>query len=288
MFARRLAVAAPLAVAAAAAVLAQPGRPAQEPPPIPPRDPTAITSTPSAQNQPRSARNASYTITARLDPASRTLIGDELLTWRNTASIPATSLRFHLYYNAWRNTRSSWMREADPLRRRQNRRSSGIRLGLDRHHEPQARRNGRRAGRRHVEPQVPRSRRRQPRRSNGRGAPAAHGDRARADHQRPDRVVIQRFRARSRGRASSATITSSPSGSRRSASSKTPGGTAHQFHAATEFFADFGVYDVRLTVPAGWIVGATGVERGRRDNGDGRPRIATPGGRPRFRLDDEP
>ncbi|HET9371244.1 MAG TPA: M1 family metallopeptidase, partial [Vicinamibacterales bacterium] len=36
------------------------------------------------------------------------------------------------------------------------------------------------------------------------------------------------------------------------------GWNCHQFHAATEFFADFGVYDVSLTVPAGWIVGATG------------------------------
>ena len=47
------------------------------------------------------------------------------------------------------------------------------------------------------------------------------------------------------------------------------GWNCHQFHAATEFFADFGVYDVRLTVPNGWIVGATGRERSRRDEGDG-------------------
>ncbi len=46
------------------------------------------------------------------------------------------------------------------------------------------------------------------------------------------------------------------------------GWNCHQFHAATEFFSDFGIYDVRLTVPNGWIVGATGAERGRRDEGD--------------------
>ncbi len=46
------------------------------------------------------------------------------------------------------------------------------------------------------------------------------------------------------------------------------GWNCHQFHAATEFFSDFGIYDVRLTVPNGWIVGATGIERGRRDEGD--------------------
>ena len=34
------------------------------------------------------------------------------------------------------------------------------------------------------------------------------------------------------------------------------GWNCHQFHAGTEFFSDFGVYDVRLTVPNGWIIGA--------------------------------
>ncbi len=34
----------------------------------------------------------------------------------------------------------------------------------------------------------------------------------------------------------------------------------HQYHAMTEFFADFGVYDVKLTVPQFEVVGATGVK----------------------------
>jgi len=33
----------------------------------------------------------------------------------------------------------------------------------------------------------------------------------------------------------------------------------HQFHVSTEFFADFGVYDVKLTVPQNQIIGASGV-----------------------------
>jgi hypothetical protein len=33
----------------------------------------------------------------------------------------------------------------------------------------------------------------------------------------------------------------------------------HQFHRNSEFFADFGVYNVRITVPEEWIVGATGI-----------------------------
>ena len=34
----------------------------------------------------------------------------------------------------------------------------------------------------------------------------------------------------------------------------------HQYHAMTEFFADFGVYDVKLTVPQYEVVGASGVK----------------------------
>ncbi|MCX6132289.1 MAG: M1 family metallopeptidase [Ignavibacteriales bacterium] len=32
----------------------------------------------------------------------------------------------------------------------------------------------------------------------------------------------------------------------------------HQFHATTEFFADYGVYDVKITLPQGYVIGATG------------------------------
>jgi hypothetical protein len=34
----------------------------------------------------------------------------------------------------------------------------------------------------------------------------------------------------------------------------------HQYHATSEFFADFGVYDVKLTVPQYEVIGASGVE----------------------------
>ena len=38
------------------------------------------------------------------------------------------------------------------------------------------------------------------------------------------------------------------------------GWNCHQFHASSEFFADFGTYRVAMTVPEDWVVGATGVE----------------------------
>ncbi|HVI11128.1 MAG TPA: M1 family metallopeptidase [Candidatus Binatia bacterium] len=43
----------------------------------------------------------------------------------------------------------------------------------------------------------------------------------------------------------------------------------HQYHNTTEFFADFGVYDVKLTLPQNEIVGASGVRTGETRNSDG-------------------
>ncbi|HUN61078.1 MAG TPA: M1 family metallopeptidase [Candidatus Sulfotelmatobacter sp.] len=43
----------------------------------------------------------------------------------------------------------------------------------------------------------------------------------------------------------------------------------HQYHATTEFFADFGVFDVKLTVPQNEVVGASGVELSNVNNPDG-------------------
>ncbi|MFZ1928049.1 MAG: M1 family metallopeptidase [Candidatus Sulfotelmatobacter sp.] len=42
----------------------------------------------------------------------------------------------------------------------------------------------------------------------------------------------------------------------------------HQYHAMSEFFADFGVYDVKLTVPQYEVVGASGVKVGEVNNSD--------------------
>ena len=41
------------------------------------------------------------------------------------------------------------------------------------------------------------------------------------------------------------------------------GWNAHQFHALSEFFADFGTYRVTMTIPEDWVLGATGIEVGR-------------------------
>jgi hypothetical protein len=55
---------------------------------------------------------ASYQITCRLDPEKKTVEGTQVLTWKNTTSKPAATLRFHLYLNAFRNTLSSFWKES--------------------------------------------------------------------------------------------------------------------------------------------------------------------------------
>jgi hypothetical protein len=238
--------------------------PAQQP------APRAVTESARAPEVPagaRSPRNASYAISVRLDPASRTLTGEELLTWRNTSRSPATTLQFHLYYNAWRNSRSTWMREAasrDPALARRPERDWGwmdltsLRV-------------------------IPRG-----------GTPLDLLARARFiapdDGNADDRTVLEvpLGRAVAPGETVNVQIAWSSRVPRAFARTgvigdfyflaqwfpkigvlEDTGWNTHQFHSATEFFADFGSYDVRLTVPRGWIVGSTGVERDRRDEADG-------------------
>jgi hypothetical protein len=50
---------------------------------------------------------------------------------------------------------------------------------------------------------------------------------------------------------------------------KQGGWNCHQYHANTEFYADYGVYDVELTAPSNYVVGATGFRLGEQRNADG-------------------
>jgi hypothetical protein len=222
---------------------------------------------PAAPASARSPRNASYAISVRLDPGSRTLTGDELLTWRNTSRATAATLQFHLYYNAWRNSRSTWMRERAARSPELARRPesdwgwtdlTGLRV-------------------------IPRG-----------GTPLDMLSRARFiapdDGNADDRTVLEvpLDRPVAPGETVNVQIAWSARVPRTFARTgaigdfyfvaqwfpkigvlEDAGWNTHQFHSSTEFFADFGSYDVRLTLPTGWIAGATGVERDRRDEADG-------------------
>ena len=215
-----------------------------------------------AFTQPLSPRNANYTIAARLDSATRTITGSETITWRNITSKPAADLQFHLYWNGWKNTRSTFMRERalgsgnDDSRRRPDEWAS-IEVttitvaGSDRT-----------ATKRFIAP----------------------------DDENPnDETVMSLPLAQPIEPGASATIEIAWTAHVPRTFARTgaignfffiaqwfpklgvlqeDGWNCHQFHSGTEFFSDYGVYDVSLTVPAGWPLGATGVPRERRDNGD--------------------
>src|SRR5213078_4817676 len=64
-----------------------------------------------AAAQPLSPRNANYTIAAKLDAAARTITGSEVIAWRNVTTRAAIDLQLHLYWNAWKHDRTTFMRE---------------------------------------------------------------------------------------------------------------------------------------------------------------------------------
>lgn len=61
---------------------------------------------------PLSPRLANYQIEVTLDPATKKLTGQETLTWRNPSADVIRELQFHLYLNAFRNDQSTFMRES--------------------------------------------------------------------------------------------------------------------------------------------------------------------------------
>jgi hypothetical protein len=229
-------------------------------------------STPPAQasvtgvvNPPLSPRNASYTITARLDTASHTITGSEVISWRNISTTTATELQFHLYWNAWRNDRSTYLRE------------SMLRANADALARPEADRSRidvtsvRLTG------------------SSAVDLTASQRFIAPDDGNEEDQTVLAVPLPHPIGPGATATIAVTWTAHVPRTFSRTgvvgnfyfiaqwfpklgvlqdDGWNCHQFHSSTEFFSDYGSYDVSLTVPAGWIVGATGVERDRRDSGD--------------------
>jgi hypothetical protein len=55
---------------------------------------------------------ASYDIKARLDPDKKTIDGSETIAWFNDSPDTVTTLRFHLYMNAFKNENSTFMKES--------------------------------------------------------------------------------------------------------------------------------------------------------------------------------
>ena len=210
------------------------------------------------QTVPRSSRNANYVLTAALDPLARTIDGRGRLEWRNTTAAATSELRFHLYWNAWRDGASTWMRE----RALAGDGSAALRHDADRSAiDLTSLRLISEAGATDLLP----------------GARWIAPDDGNGD----DRTVLSVPLTASIAPGASVHLEFSWTAKVPRTFDRTgvlgqyffiaqwfpkigvlqdDGWRAAQFHEHTEFFADFGTYDVSLTVPTGWTVGATGRE----------------------------
>jgi hypothetical protein len=64
--------------------------------------------------EPLSDRIASYDISVRLDAENKMLNADEIIRWKNPSDDTIREIQFHLYLNAFKNTQSTFNKEANP------------------------------------------------------------------------------------------------------------------------------------------------------------------------------
>ncbi len=232
----------------------------------------------AAAQEPLSPRNANYLIDVRLDPETKILDGRQVLRWTNIQSTPTDELWFHLYWNAWRNTRSTWMLEGR-LRQRRN-----------------ALRHPTKDDWSFTEVE---SMRLLPQEVDSQVAGEAMGGAdltaslryVSPDDGNPDdrTVLVAKLpRLVAPGETISVELEWRSKVPRPFARTGTlgdfffiahwfpklgvyepEGWNCHQFHANTEFYSDYGVYDVSITLPSHFVLGATGREAERRENADG-------------------
>jgi hypothetical protein len=214
----------------------------------------------------RSPRSANYDIAVRLDHGARTLHGRETIRWRNISGAETDQLQFHLYWNAWKDESSTWLRE---------RRLAGLSVPthVDRWGSTTVTRLA-------------------VKRPDGSTADLTSQQRFLApdDGNTADRTVmavtmpweiapleIVEITVEWRAKVPRPHARTGYVGNYYFVAQWFPkvgvlednGWNTHQFHSATEFYADYGSYDVRITVPRQFVVGASGVEVMTLDNGDG-------------------
>jgi hypothetical protein len=218
-----------------------------------------------------------YKMTARLDPATQTVAGHYTLRWRNHTTDSVPDLYFHLYLNAFKNADSTWMRERNLSRRREALKSWRA--------DPEEKKWG------WVDVnriQIVDGADLTPAQSFVQPDDGNTFDQTVMRVELPEPVppfgsieLAVDFTSRlPRGLARTGYVDDyffivqwfpkigvyEGPGDR----GRTSGGwNCHQFHANTEFYADYGSYDVELTIPSNYKVGATGFLHNERRNADG-------------------
>ena len=211
-----------------------------------------------------------YDIKVRLDPASKQLHATERVTWKNPSSDTVGELWFHLYLNAFKNSQSTFVKESGGKLRGDAmtpdawgwiditsiRTTSGLHLAKQLVFERPD--DGNPDDQTVVRLPL--------------AEPVPPGGSITLDIT----FVAQLPKVFARtGYAGSFYLVGQwfpklgvyePAGMR---GRETGGWNCHQFHANSEFYADFGSYHVEITTPASFVVGATGVRKTEKINGDG-------------------
>jgi hypothetical protein len=202
---------------------------------------------------PKSPRIAGYRIHATLDWPRKLLQGRETITWRNTGAAPTQEIPLHLYLNAFKGPQTVFAREggwdwAEGGSRRVTDPSSWGYCALR-----EVRFEGRALQGHHGEDEtvywlsLPRT--------------VAPGETIRLEVQWESR--FPRLAARSGWSGSSPEGSGFLMGAQWFPKVGVYQGDAwncHAYHASTEFFADFGVYDVDLSLPGNLVLAHTGTQ----------------------------
>ena len=218
-----------------------------------------------------------YKMSARLDPVAKKVAGHYTLTWWNHTEDTIPDLYFHLYLNAFKNLDSTWLREASASRRAQlleswTAKPEELKWGWVDVDKLQI------AGGPDLTTAIT----------------FVHPDDDNALDQTVTRVVLPKPIPPHGSIDLEVDFTSKlPRGLARTGfkddyflvaqwfpkigvyegpgdrGRKQGGWNCHQFHANTEFFADYGTWDVNLTVPSNFVLGATGFLRDQHPNSDG-------------------
>jgi hypothetical protein len=203
-----------------------------------------------------------YKIDAKLDAEAKTIEGTQTLGWLNNSSSPVSDLHFHLYLNAFKNNRTSFMKESGgSLRGMSAEKDSWGHIDVT--HIGIAGGPDLTATKTFIQP-----------------------DDGNPDDQTVMRVLLPEPLAP--GESVTLEISflsklpkvfarSGYGGNFYMVSQWFPkigvleegGWNCHQYHAHSEFFADFGTYEVSITVPEDYVVGATGKRTGEVSNPEG-------------------
>lgn len=219
--------------------------------------------------KPLSPRIANYKISVSLNAEKKMLYGKETLEWRNSSKDRITELRFHLYLNAFKNSKSTFMVESGGQNRgftmeaggwgwidvtsMQVRNGEELKSKMEFIHPDDENTMDQTVFR------VPLSKPLLPNQTITLDIdftaklPTVF---ARTGYDKDFFMVGQWFPKIG---------VYEPAGMRYAVKGQW---NCHQFHANSEFYSDYGVYDVDITVPKDFVVGASGVLESDRANGD--------------------